>query len=194
MGQPQDRLCIQLGVQSPEKHPSPKPSLRAWPRPSLPQHPDFCLCLGQRPSSKRKIRPDAITQEAFHPLPDPSNVPSNSPAEEVVKGHWEGKHRMGWARTHRHFLTSGTAARGRGKVDFGARHAPREPHPPAETHALPLKRETETEGGNEKTTKQVLKRKVTPSRDGPSQPPLPSVQTVHPSDQREPRDRELAVF
>lgn len=143
-------------------------------QPSLPQHPDFYLCLGQRPSSKRKIGPDAITQEAFHPLPDPSNGPSNSPAEEVVKGHWEGKHSMGWARTHRHFLTSGPAARARGKVDFGAGQAPREPHPLAEIHALPLKRDTETEGEMRKEpTKQVPKRKVTPAGMGQVSHPFP---------------------
>lgn len=93
---------------------------------------------------------------------------------------------MGWARTHRHFLTSGTAAGATGKVDFGARQAPREPHPLAETHALPLKRETETEGGNEKRTKQVPERKVTPA--GMSQvshpPPPTSPQAAHPSGQR----------
>ena len=36
--------------------------------------PNLHLWLGCRdagPISKRKIRPDAITQEAFHPLPDP---------------------------------------------------------------------------------------------------------------------------
>lgn len=90
---------------------------------------------------------------------------------------------MGWARTHRHFLTSGTAAGATGKVDFGARQAPREPHPLAETHALPLKRETETEGGNEKRTKQVPERKVTPA--GMSQvshpPPPPHLPSGCPS-------------
>lgn len=102
---------------------------------------------------------------------------------------------MGWARTHRHFLTSGTAAGATGKVDFGARQAPREPHPLAETHALPLKRETETEGGNEKRTKQVPERKVTPaamsqvSHPPPPQPPLRL--PIHQA--REPTDRELAV-
>lgn len=49
----------------------------------------------------------------------PGSVPSNSPPEEVVKGHWEGKQGgMGWACTQHHFLTSGTLALPAGKVDF----------------------------------------------------------------------------
>lgn len=76
----------------------------------------------------------------------PGSVLSNSPPEEVVKGHWEGKHSgMGWACTHRHFLTSGTNTASR-KSRLPRMAAPREPHPLAETHALPLNQETQTEG------------------------------------------------
>lgn len=76
----------------------------------------------------------------------PGSVLSNSPPEEVVKGHWEGKHGgMGWAYTHRHFLTSGTSIASR-KGRLPRMAAPREPHPLAEIHALPLNQETQTEG------------------------------------------------
>ena len=73
----------------------------------------------------------------------PGSVLSNSPPEEVVKGHWEGKRSgWGWACTHRHFLTSGASTASRRP----RMAAPREPHPLAETHALPLNQETQTEG------------------------------------------------
>lgn len=104
-------------MQSPEKHPLSKLSLRAWPSHPCPSTLTFYE-PGPKALIQKEDRLDAITQEAFHSLPDPSTVPSDSPAEEVVKGHWEGKHGMGWARTYRHFLTSGTAAQARGKVDF----------------------------------------------------------------------------
>lgn len=81
--------------------------------------------------------------------------------------------RMGWARRTQPFPHLWQCSRSTGKVDFLGQQAPREPHPLAETHSLPLQQETETERKMREGPSQVARRKRTPAGMGQVSHPSP---------------------